>query len=354
MARHGIVYEDVVSAINALKGQGKSPTIENIRRHLGTGSAGTINQHLRRWKEVSSGTQKIASKENLPEPLISLMKGLWENVLEQATQQFAPIDSNYQKEIANLKSELEKYHNNNKRWQKLFNAWHQEKAAIANEKLTLEQALDFAHKENESLHHQHDGLIKQLQEKQNRVEELNRLHQQTQANLEHYRESTREQRTLDQQQFEREKQQYLFEIKNLKEELILQKTKYSDLNQQYHVITHANSELEKQHQKYLQSMSTLTDKVEQLTKETIECQQTTKHFQQQLKETEMKIDKKYAEIISLQSDNNSLTQQLVDLKQSLLDTQSQTKLLSSQNYELMQEKLKLQEQLNHLQSMITA
>ncbi len=354
MARHGITYEDVVSAIQALKGQGTSITIENIRRFLGTGSAGTINQHLRRWKEVSSGTQKITTKENLPEPLIALMKGLWEGLLEQATTQFTPIESDYNQEIANLKTELEKYHNNNKRWQKLFNSWHQEKAAIANEKLTLEQALEFSHKENESLHYQHDGMMKQLQEKQNRVEELNRLHQQTQANLEHYRESTREQRTLDQQQFEREKQQYLFEIKNLKEELILQKTKYADLNQQYHVVIHSNSELEKQHQKSLQSVSTLTDKVEQLMKETIECQQTSKHLQQQLKETEIKLDKKYAEIISLQSDNNSLTQQLVDLKQSLLDTQSQTKLLSSQNYELMQEKMKLQEQLTHLQAMITA
>ncbi len=213
------------------------------------------------------------------------MKGLWEGVLEQSTAQFTPVEANYTREIADLKTELEKYHNNNRRWQKLFNAWHQEKAAITNEKLTLEQALKFAHEENQSLQHQCDSLLKQLQEKQARIEELNRLHQQTQANLEHYRESAREQRTLDQQQFEREKQQYLFEIKNLKEELIVQKTKNTELNQQcYYQLTHSHAELENQHQKILHSMNALTDKIEFLNQKTIESQQTSKHWEKQFKE----------------------------------------------------------------------
>lgn len=89
----------------------------------------------------------------------------------------------------------------------MFNQWHPEKAALANKKLTLEQALDFAHKESQSLSGKYEGLLQQLQEKQARIEELHQLHQQTQANLEHDRESAREQRLLDQQQFEHEKQQ---------------------------------------------------------------------------------------------------------------------------------------------------
>lgn len=73
MARHGITYDDVIAAANSLKGEGKSVTIKNVRQFLGTGSAGTVNQHLRRWKEAQYSTQKIASKENLPEPLIALV-----------------------------------------------------------------------------------------------------------------------------------------------------------------------------------------------------------------------------------------------------------------------------------------
>ena len=185
MARHGITYDDVISAAHSLQGKGESITIENVRRFLGTGSAGTINQHLRRWKEIQNSTQKIASKENLPEPLIALVQGLWEGVLAQSTGQFLPIESNYQQEIAELKAELEKYRHNNKRWQKFFNQWQQEKNVLANEKLVLEQALELAYKENQSLYSKQDGLLQQLQK---RIEELHRLHQQTQSNLEHHRE----------------------------------------------------------------------------------------------------------------------------------------------------------------------
>jgi hypothetical protein len=43
MARPGVTYQDIESAANALKGQGKSVTIESVRSILGTGSIGTIN-----------------------------------------------------------------------------------------------------------------------------------------------------------------------------------------------------------------------------------------------------------------------------------------------------------------------
>lgn len=267
MARHGISYDNVISAANTLKAQGKSVTIENIRGFLGTGSAGTVNQHLRRWKEAQQSTQKIASKENLPEGLITLVKGLWEGVLAQSTEQFTPIEANYQQEITELKAELEKYRSNNQRWQAMFNQWQQEKAALANEKLTLEQALDFAHKENQSLHSKYDGLLQQLQEKQERIEELHRLHQQTQANLEHYRESAREQRLLDQQQFEHEKQQLQLEIKLLKEQLLLQQHKYSKLDQEYQIKERSYLALEQQNHDVLKSVDNLKLKVNEIEKE---------------------------------------------------------------------------------------
>ncbi len=108
MARHGITYEDVITAATQLKGQGKSVTIENVRSFLGTGSAGTINQHLRRWKEIQNSTQKIASKKSVPEPLVAMIKGLWESVLTQSTEHFVPIEASYNQEIAELKNALEK------------------------------------------------------------------------------------------------------------------------------------------------------------------------------------------------------------------------------------------------------
>jgi len=354
MSRPGVTYQDIVAATHELKGQGKSITIENIRTHLGTGSIGTINKYLRQWREMEASTGKLAASAQLPEALVSLMKGLWEGVLTQSIQRFEPIETNYNQEIVELKAELEKYRSNNQRWQTLFNQWQQEKTSLATQKLTMEQALEFAHKENQSLHDKCEGQVTQLQEKQSRVEELHRLHLQTQANLEHYRESAREQRTLDQQQFEREKQQLMFEIKTIKEESVIQKAKYAEMNQQFNLLTHSHAELEKQNGQSILSVKTLTEKVEHLNKETIELQHTSKHWQQQCKVTEQKLENKYAETISLQSDNKTLNQQLADIKQTLLDFQAQTKLLSSQNWELMQEKNQLEGRLKQMQSMITA
>lgn len=351
MARHGITYDDVISAANTLKGQGKSVTIENVRTFLGTGSSGTVNQHLRRWKEAQNSTQKIASKENLPEPLVALVKGLWEGVLEQTTEQFAPIESNYQQEITELKTELEKYRSNNQRWQKMFNQWQQEKVVLANEKLTLEQALEFAHQENQSSHSKYDGLLQQLQEKQERVEELHRLHQQTQANLEHYRESAREQRLLDQQQFEREKQQLLLEIKELKEQLVAHQIKYSELNHRYHSIETSYTALHDKHNQSQLSIESLKEKIQDIEKSNIEHQQTSQHWQNRFSELQVSFEKKLTEIIALQGDNRLLNQQLNDIKASLQYMQDQNKLLVSEKWELAHEKAQLEGQMKQLQKL---
>lgn len=133
MARPGVTYQDIVSAVHELNGQGKSITIENIRLHLGTGSIGTINKYLRQWREIQASTDKIPSKENLPNELVSLMKGLWESVLTQSEHQFEPVETNYLQEITELKSQLEKYRTSNRRWQKLFTSWQQEKSRLDNE-----------------------------------------------------------------------------------------------------------------------------------------------------------------------------------------------------------------------------
>ncbi len=46
MARIGIGYKDVSEAATRLMGQGRNPTVEQVRLLLGTGSSTTIRQ----WK----------------------------------------------------------------------------------------------------------------------------------------------------------------------------------------------------------------------------------------------------------------------------------------------------------------
>lgn len=49
--RKGITYEEVHNACKALVQRGVNPTIERVRAFLGTGSSGTVNKFLNKYRE---------------------------------------------------------------------------------------------------------------------------------------------------------------------------------------------------------------------------------------------------------------------------------------------------------------
>jgi chromosome segregation ATPase len=352
MSRPGVTYQDISAAANQLKGQGKAITIENVRAILGTGSLGTINNHLRKWKEAQNTTHKIASKENIPEELVSIMKGLWEKVLTQATERFVPLEENYQNEVTELKTELEKYQSNNQRWQKLFNQWQQEKVQLDNEKLTLEQAITFARKENESLQTKQDGLTQQLQDKQQRIDELHRLHQRVQENLEHYRESVREQRLVDQQQFDQQKQQLHVEIKSLQEHTGLQRDNIIILQQSNQEMIQKYSLLETIHQDMNSQLQQVKQQLIEAEKTQYEFKQSSQHWESQCKALQQIVEHKTNSYIDIQAEFKLISQQLIDAKQSLNDLNHRNRLLADDKLQLLHEKGDLQGQLKQLQKAI--
>src|SRR5438105_8090484 len=84
MARPGVTYLDVSHVAQQLVAAGRTPTIETIRIALGTGSNSILGSHLRTWKSKQDQTQQIAIKENIHEELISVLKGIWERVINQS------------------------------------------------------------------------------------------------------------------------------------------------------------------------------------------------------------------------------------------------------------------------------
>lgn len=48
--RHGITYEDVAKAADAIHARAERPTISSVRAALGTGSSTTIHKHLGQWQ----------------------------------------------------------------------------------------------------------------------------------------------------------------------------------------------------------------------------------------------------------------------------------------------------------------
>lgn len=352
MSRPGITYQDVANAAHQLSAQGINPTIEGIRKLTGTGSNGTLAPHLRKWKENQSDANKIASKENLPEELVSLIKGLWERVLTQSAEQFAPIEESLERKISELRQELEKYKSNNQRWQTLFSQWQQEKTQFANEKITLEQALDFSHKENGALHAKHDALFQQLQEKQERITELHRLHSQAQTNLEHYRESSREQRLMEQQRYEQHQQQLEQAISQLQQKLTLIAQDKSLLQQQYEKITFENDALKIEQDELKNQLNKLQEKYSSMEKELNESIQAKNHWQSQFQEMQKKVDDKTVSLVELQKENAILSHQLSSAQNQVRELNDQNKSLALEKWELGQEKSQLEGQLKQVDRFI--
>lgn len=199
MARPGVTYLDVSNAAQQLVAAGRTPTIETIRIALGTGSNSTLGTHLRTWKSKQDQTQQIAIKENIPEELISALKGVWERVMNQSEDRIQTIHQETQQELMQLKQEVQRLQKGNAISQQQYHQIKQERDGFVHEKAAVEQLLTNAKIEIATLSEKLAGTDQQNQEKQARIDELHRQNQQVQTNLEHYRAASLEQRLTDQQ-----------------------------------------------------------------------------------------------------------------------------------------------------------
>lgn len=353
MARTGITYGEVAEAATQLVGKGRNPTVEQVRILLGTGSSTTIANHLRQWKANQEATSLISVKENIPPELIAVMKGLWERLLNHSQEKIAVIESSYQQTISTQQQEIEKYKSNSQRWQKLFNQWQQEKVQLDNDKLTLEQAIEFAHKENSSLNAKQDALLQQLQDKRERIDELHRLQKQAQENLEHYREAAREQRILDQQQFDQQKQQLQTENKILNEQLIMQREKMTALQQQHQALQHNYQSLENNNDVIKTQLQQLSIQLEEVEKIKTEHLHASLHWKNQLNELQETLNEKINQLSHIQIETKLVSQQLMNANHSIENLENLNKFLTHDKWLLGQEKAQLEGQLKQMQKMIT-
>lgn len=67
MARIGITYEQVAAAADAIIGEGSQPTIDAVRKRIGTGSPNTVHKHLTAWR--AARPQATVAAPELPASL---------------------------------------------------------------------------------------------------------------------------------------------------------------------------------------------------------------------------------------------------------------------------------------------
>ena len=352
MARPGVTYSEVANAAQQLVAAGKIPTIEGIRRILGTGSNSTLGDHLRAWKAQQEQTQQIATKEHLPAELIAVLKGLWERVMNQAEDKIQLIQQESQQELTALRQTTHTLQQDNAYWQQQHQQTKQKLDSYTHDKSTLEQLLANAKIEIAACTEKLAGFEQQQQEKQARIDELHRQNQQIQANLEHYRNASLEQRLTDQQRYEQQLNQLEQTIQQLNQELSAFKQERTMLQQQNQHITFENNSLKKQLTKLNSEYELISTQRTKAISELAEKSQDQRHWQDQLHSLQAKWDEQNQLFIEEKIQNAALSQEMKTLKSELKDSREQNKILAHEKWVLGQEKAQLYGQFKQLESCI--
>lgn len=345
MSRPGITYHDVADVAQQLIAQGKNPTIESIRALTGTGSSTTIANHLKVWKNKQEDRRFLCAKENLPEEIVLTMKGLWERVITQAEEQVMVIEQGFNQTLIELKTHNQTLQEDNHHWQQQHQHLKREKEGLVSDKLALEQIV--RHLEDEKITTQgvQEKLAQQLHDKQDRIDELSRLSQQAQANLEHYRETSREQRITEQHHHENVQSQLEQTIQQLGQELIATKQEKATFEKHSHQAMLENDVLKMQQIKLeIQSellMTRLTEALNELAKKT----QEQSDCQNQLQTLQAKQEEQAQSLIELKTQNGILLKQTETMNTDCHHLREQNQLLSHEKWTLGQEKAQLMGQL---------
>ena len=94
MARPGISYEDVKTAAVELLAAGAKPSIQQVRKYLGTGSNSTIGRHLKRWQMEKDLFNHADVPADVPDSVTQALQQFWLVAIEQAEQHYKNSPNN--------------------------------------------------------------------------------------------------------------------------------------------------------------------------------------------------------------------------------------------------------------------
>jgi len=347
MARPGITQEEVFQAANEMLGQGISPTIELIRQKLQTGSNSTISNYLRVWRKLQGSKIDMAFHSSLPHEAVAMINGLWDRLRQLAEERCTQMEADYQQRFKEIQEEAQKYKTNNQKWQQLHNQWVEEKSQLIQVKNTSDEALAQQRDEILNLTATLETNKKELAEKHERIQELHRLHKQTQVNLEHFRESAREQRLLDQQQYERQIQGFQIELKALKDEGAIIREKMIFLKQE-------NQQLQEKCSFEQEAHHSATSLVKELGAQITELEKHKDHYVKSYEYSQTELKTKDIQVIDSQVKLQLLEEQIKSLQGQFQKIEEENKILLNQKWVIAQEKSVLEGQLKEMRQVLDA
>jgi len=346
MARPGVTYFDVAKTVVQLIEQKIHPSIEEIRKVLGTGSNSTINRHLREWR--SKHGHQVEMEQGLPDSLLVVVKGIYDGIKEESINKINIIESESKSAIVELRTrlvELEAERNKliqtNKMLEDSTNERQEENLALQRKLRALEQTIDKKTMENNTLQ-------ERLEDKKAEIDTLKQQLKNAQDNLDHYRETIRQTR-------ETENNLLNGQIKNLENQLYQQQStvektagEITKLSKKVELIEGAKESIS---QKLNESLAKLQEQNNIIQKQNLVHNELSEKYSSILSDgakvaNELKVEKEAAVI--LKTSFEKAQERIIMLDGALKKAETNVANISNKNLFLTQEKTELACQLKQL------
>jgi hypothetical protein len=344
MGRIGVSYEEVAQAVQEAQGKGKSPTVDNIRLIIGTGSKSTIARHLRDWRNQ----QGIArgSDGAIPSELLGLVKGLWERLRDTVEQKGYEYQCESDEKVKQIQQQFTQSQQQYAALQEQHH--HLEEKSHQQTKVIIELKSSLAIEQQEKVKIAERAASQELhrQEQQNEIERLHQLLKHVQHNLEHYQTATQQLR--QEQSLNMEKQRKEYEQRN------------SQLQQQIANITAEKSAYLAQYEQTHQAFEKLQSSYEVLnqtaqeiqTKYHLLSQEHAKLIQQHQDQTH-DFELKKRSVIELQVKFTTYEEKITSLEKTIAKSEDKIQTLRNDFSFVSQEKANLEGQIKQLQKLIS-
>ncbi|EKD74212.1 MAG: hypothetical protein ACD_45C00032G0002 [uncultured bacterium] len=283
MGRIGVSYEEVAQAVQEVQGKGKSPTVDNVRVIIGTGSKSTIARHLRDWRNQ----QGIArgSDGAIPSELLGLVKGLWERLRDTVEQKGYEYQCESDEKVKQIQQQLaqsqQQYAALQEQHHQLEEKWHQQSKIMTE----LQNTLVIEQQEKTRITERSASQELHRQEQQNEIERLHQLLKHVQHNLEHYQTATQQLRQEQSLNMEKQRNEYEQRISQLQQQIASISAEKSSYQAQYEQTQQAFLKLQSSHEELNQSAQKAQTQYHLLSQENTRL---TQHYQDQSRDLEVK------------------------------------------------------------------
>lgn len=229
MARGGLYKSDIQKARDALRAQGKHPSVDAVRVALGnTGSKTTIHRYLKELEEDEG--QGLGAKVAVSDALQDLVGRLAGRLHEEAEAVIAEARQRFE---AHLQERIEALERTQQEASTLSAQLQRIETALREEKTThaaAQQALAERVTEVAQLGERIAGLTARLAEHEAHAQSLEQKHQHAREALEHYRTSVKDQREQEQRRHEHQVQELQVALRQANEALTAKNHELVQLN----------------------------------------------------------------------------------------------------------------------------